>query len=133
MVISGHARDITSGHYSNLLDLAQVVTSHTTIDGLSRALALRMQRTLNFHVVTLGLYESSTGSIRLSAWDAGGAQRICESLPDHTCASRWCWKNQRSVLVQDLDAEFQLSVFLESLRKVGIRTYYVLPLTTTRR
>jgi formate hydrogenlyase transcriptional activator len=50
-----------------------------------------------------------------------------------SCASRWSWKNQRSVLVQDLDAEFPLPVFLESLRKVGVRTYYVLPLTTTRR
>jgi formate hydrogenlyase transcriptional activator len=31
-----------------------------------------------------------------------------------------------------LDAEPKLPVFLESLRKVGVRTYYVFPLTTTR-
>jgi len=124
--------DLTAGQYRNLLDLAQLVSSHTTIDELSSALALRLQHALNFDLVTLGLYDSSTGSIRLNAWNAGGEQRTCESLPAHTCASRWTWKNQRSVLVEDLSAEVQLPMFLESLRKIGVRTYYVLPLTTTR-
>jgi formate hydrogenlyase transcriptional activator len=133
MTVSACIRDLTPLYYRSLLDLAQLSTSHTTIDSLSCALALRMRVALDLHVVTLGLYEPSTGSILLSAWDAGGAQRIGESLPVHSCASRWCWKNQRSVLVHDLDAEFQLPVFLESLRKVGVRSYYVLPLTTTRR
>ncbi len=124
--------DLTTGQYRNLLDLAQLVRSHTTVDALSSALALRLQHAFNFDLVTLGLYDSSTGSIRLNAWKAGGEQRTCESLPAHTCASRWTWKNQRSVLVEDLSAELQLPIFLESLRKIGVRTYYVLPLTTTR-
>jgi transcriptional regulator with GAF, ATPase, and Fis domain len=125
-------RDLTAGQYRNLLDVAQLVSSHTTIDALSSALALRLQHALDFDLVTLGLYDSGTGSIRLNAWNAGGEQRTCESLPAHTCASRWTWKNQRSVLVEDLSAELQLPMFLESLRKIGVRTYYVLPLTTTR-
>jgi formate hydrogenlyase transcriptional activator len=133
MTIPGHIRNMTYGDYRNLLDLAQLVTSHTTVNGLSCAFALRLQHALNIDVVTLGLYDSCTESNRLSVWVAGGTQRTCESLPIDTCVTRWSWKNQRSVLVQDLGAEFQLPVFLESLRKVGIRTYYVLPLTTTCR
>jgi formate hydrogenlyase transcriptional activator len=128
-----HPYDLTAGHYGNLLDLAQLVTNHSTIDAFSCALALRLHDTLNFDVVTLGLYDASTESIRLSVWNTGGEQSAGESLPVHACASRWSWKNQRSVLVQDLATEFQLPVFLESLRKVGVRTYYVFPLTTTRR
>jgi formate hydrogenlyase transcriptional activator len=128
---SVHFSDLTSGQYRNLLDLAQLVISHTTIDTLFPALALRLRHSLNFDVVTLGLYDSNTESIRLNIWNAGGAQRTCESFPVHTCASGWSWKNQRSVLVQDLDAEPKL-VFLDPLRKIGVRTYYVLPLTTTR-
>ena len=49
----------------------------------------------------------------------------------HLC-KRMGWKNQHSVLVQDLDAEPKSPVFLESLRKLGVRTYYVFPLTTSR-
>jgi formate hydrogenlyase transcriptional activator len=124
--------DLTAGQYRNLLDLAQLVASHSTIDALFPTLSLRLQRALNFDVVTLGLYDASTESIHLNVWNADGAQTRCESLPVHTCASGWSWKNQRSVLVQDLDAEPKLPVFLESLRKNGVRTYYVLPLTTTR-
>jgi formate hydrogenlyase transcriptional activator len=131
--MTAHLHDLTASQYRNLLDLAQLVASHTTIDALSCALVPRLHHALNFDVVTLGLYDSSTGSIRLAVWNADGEQRACESLLVHACTSRWSWKNQRSVLIQDLDAEFQLPVFLESLRKVGVRTYYVLPLTTTRR
>jgi formate hydrogenlyase transcriptional activator len=133
MTAPAHLHDLTASQYRNLLDLAQIVASHTTIDALSCALVPRLHHALNFDVVTLGLCDSSTGSIRLAVWNADGAQRAYESLPVHTCTSGWSWKNQRSVLVQDLDAEFQLPVFLESLRKVGVRSYYVLPLTTTRR
>jgi formate hydrogenlyase transcriptional activator len=129
---SVHFADLTAGQYRNLLDLAQLAVSHTSIDALFQTLAVRLQRTLNFGVVTLGLYDSSAENIRLNLWSAGGEQTRRESLPVDGCASGWSWKSQRSVLLQDLDAEPKLPFFLESLRKNGVRTYYVLPLTTTR-
>jgi len=85
---------------------------------------------LNFEFVILGLYEPSTESIRLETWKAGEPQRKSQSIPVHTCVSGWVWKNQRSFLVHDLDTESKLPVFLESLRQLGVRTYYVFPLTT---
>ena len=36
------------------------------------------------------------------------------------------------MLIQDLDTETNLPVSLTSLRQLGVRTYYVLPLTTSR-
>ena len=124
--------DLTAGQYRNLLDLAQLAVSHTTTDALFPSLALRMRHSLNFDFVTLGLYDSSTESIRLNTWKAGDAQKRCESIPVHTPANGSSWKNQRSVLVQDLDAEPKLPDSLESLRKLGVRTYYVFPLSTSR-
>jgi formate hydrogenlyase transcriptional activator len=129
---SVHLSDLTVGQYGNLLDLAQLAITRTTIDALFPSLALRLHHALNFDVVTLGLYDSSTESIRLTVWKAGEAERRCEYLPVHACASGWAWKNQRSVLVQDLATEPTLPVFLQSLRQLGIRTYYVFPLTTRR-
>jgi len=129
---SVHLSDLTVGQYRNLLDLAQLAITRTTIDALFPTLALRLHHVLNFDVVTLGLYDSSTESIRLDTWKAGEAQKKVESIPVHTCASGWAWKNQRSVLVQDLEAEPKLPVFLQSLRQLGVHTYYVFPLTTSR-
>jgi len=129
---SGYLSDLTVGQYRNLLDLAQVAVSHPTTDVLFSTLALRLQQSLNFDFVTLGLYDASTESIRRETWKAGEAQKKCESIPVHTCASGWAWKNQRSVLIQDLDAEPRLPVFLQSLRQLGVHTYYVFPLTTSR-
>jgi formate hydrogenlyase transcriptional activator len=124
--------ELLVGQYSNLLDLAQLAISHPTTDDLFPTLALRLRHSLNFDFVTLGLYDSSKESILLDAWKAGHAQKRSESIPVYTCASGWAWKNQRSVLVQDLDNEHQLPAFLESLRQLGVRTYYVFPLTTRR-
>jgi formate hydrogenlyase transcriptional activator len=132
MFDSVHLPDLASGQYRNLLDLAQIAVSHKTTDALFSSLALLMRHPLGFDFVTLGLYDSSTESIRLNTWKARDAQRRCESIPVDACANGWAWKNQRSVLVQDLEVEPNLPVFLESLRKLGVHTYYVFPLTTSR-
>jgi len=129
---SVYSSELTVSQYSNLLDLAQLALRHRATDTLLPALALRLRHSLNFDFVTLGLYDSSTESIRLDIWKAGHAQKRCESIPVYTCASGWAWKNQRSVLVQDLDTEPKLPLLLESLRQLGVRTYYVFPLTTRR-
>ncbi len=129
---SVYLSDLTAGQYRNLLDLAQLAVSHPTADALFPTLALRLRESSNFDFVTLGLYDSGTESIRLDTWKAGEAQKRCESIPVRTCASGWAWKNQRSVLVQDLDTESKLPVFLESLRQLGVRSYYIFPLTTNR-
>src|ERR1017187_7196309 len=124
--------DLTVGQYRNLLDLAQLIVSHRTTDALFPTLALGLRSSLNFDFVTLGLYDSRTENIHLDTWKAGHVRKRCESIPVFTCVSGWAWKNQRSVLVQNLDTEPKLPVFLESLRQLGVRTYYVFPLTTSR-
>jgi len=129
---SVHYSDLTVGHYRNLLDLAQLAPSQRTIEALFPKLVIRLHHALNVEVVELGLYDSSAESIRLDVCKAGEAPRCRECLPVHACTSGWVWKNQRSVLVQDLDSEPKLPVFLESLRRLGIHTYYVFPLTTRR-
>ncbi|HEY4763097.1 MAG TPA: sigma 54-interacting transcriptional regulator [Candidatus Sulfotelmatobacter sp.] len=130
---SPDSSDLTVGQHLNLLDLVQIGLSQRTIGVLLPGLALRLHHASSFDVVTLGLYDSSAESIHLSICKAGEAESKCESLPADACAIGRVWKNQRSVLVQDLDAEPKLPVFLQSLRRLGVRTYYVFPLTTSRR
>ena len=122
--------DLTVGKYLSLLDLAHLGLSQRPIEALVPRLALRLHHIANFDVVTLGVYDPSVESIRLSACKVGDAERRCECLPVHACVNGSVWKNQRSLLVQDLSIEAKLPVFLESLRRLGVRTYYVFPLTT---
>ena len=44
---SGHLADLTVGQYRNLLDLAQLAITRTTIDALFPTLALRLHHALN--------------------------------------------------------------------------------------
>jgi GAF domain-containing protein len=130
---SVHSSDLTVSQYLNLLNLAQLALSQRAIEAFFPTLALRLHHALNFDVVTWGLCDPGAESIRLNVCKAGEAESRRECLPAHACASGWVWKNQRSVLVQDLDTEPKLPVFLQSLRRLGVRTYYVFPLTTSRR
>src|ERR1700674_2898731 len=125
---SVYLSELTSGQYRDLLDLTHLTVSHPTTDDLFPTWALRLHHALNFDFVTLGLYDSTAKSMRLDTWKAGDAQKICESVPVHSCASGWAWKNQRPVLVQDLDTEPRLPLFLGWLRRLGVRTYFVFPL-----
>src|SRR5450432_2285 len=102
---SVYLSELTVGQYSELFDLAQLAISHPTTDAFFSTLVLRLRHSLNFDFVTLGLYDSSKESIHLDAWKAGNAQERCESIPVYGGASGWTWKNQRSLLVQDLGTE----------------------------
>jgi formate hydrogenlyase transcriptional activator len=130
---SVHLSGLTVGQYRTLLDLAQLAITQTTINSIFPTWALRVQHALGFEVLTLGLYNSRTKSMRLNIWKGGEALSMSESHPVNSCASGWVWKTQRSVLLQDLATEHKLPAFLESLQQMGIRSYYVLPLTTVRR
>jgi formate hydrogenlyase transcriptional activator len=129
---SVYLSDLPVGRYPDLLDLTQLADKPTTMDDLFPALALRLERALRFDVLTLGLHNSHTENIHMNIWAAGEALSRSESLPVNSCASGWAWKTQRSVLVQDLATEPKLPISLESLQQLGIRSYYVLPLTTRR-
>jgi formate hydrogenlyase transcriptional activator len=132
-VDSVHLSDLTVSQYRSLLDLVQLLGSQLTTDALFPALALYLQQCFNFEVVTLGVYDVSAESIRVDTWKAGDAEKKREFIAVLNCTSGWAWKNQRSVLMRDLDSEPRLPIFLEALRQLGVRTYYVLPLTTSRR
>jgi formate hydrogenlyase transcriptional activator len=124
--------DLPLGQHRDLLDLAQLGNKLTTIDDLLPTLALRMRHALSLDVLTLGRHNSRAESIDVSMWMAGEALSRSESRPVDSCASGWAWKTQRSVLVQDLAAEPKLPVFFDSLQQLGVRSYYVIPLTTRR-
>ena len=129
---SVHSSSLTVGQYLNLLDLTQLAPSPRTTDALISKLALRLHHVANVDVITLGLYDSGAQRILLSLFKAGETERRCERLPADSCLSGQVWKNQRSVLVPDLDSAPELPALLDPLRRLGVRTYYVFPLTTSR-
>jgi transcriptional regulator with GAF, ATPase, and Fis domain len=129
---SAHSSDLTVGQHLNLLDLAQLAPGQRMMETLVPMLALRLHHALKFGVVTLGLYDSSAESGRLSVCKVGETESRSKCLPVQASSSWWVWRNQRSVLFQDLDTEPKLPVFLQSLRRLGVHTYYAFPLTTSR-
>jgi formate hydrogenlyase transcriptional activator len=130
MFDSAYLSDLPVGQHRDLLDLAELANKPTTMDKLFPTLALRLQHALSFDVLTLGLHNSRTENIHFNIWSAGLGLSKSESLPVNSCASGRAWKTQRSVLVEDLASEPKCPALLESLQQLGVRSYYVIPLTS---
>jgi formate hydrogenlyase transcriptional activator len=129
---SVYLSDLPVVQHRDLLDLAQLANKPTTIEDLFPFLTLRLQRALSFDVLTLGLHNARTENIHMNIWSAGVALSRSQLLPVNSCASGQAWKTQRSVLVEDLATEPKFPIFSESLQQLGVRSYYVIPLTTRR-
>jgi formate hydrogenlyase transcriptional activator len=129
---SVYLSDLPVSRHRDLRDLVRLASKPTTMDDLFPALALRLQDALRFDVLILGLPNSRKENIRMNIWTAGEALSRSESLPTNSCSCGWAWKRQQSILVQDLATEPRLPISLESLQQLGIRSYYVFPLTTKR-
>jgi len=129
---SVHSPVIKVGQYLNLPDPTQLTLRQRTMEGLFPTLSLGLSHALNVDVITLGLYDSSADSIGMNICKAGEMEGKRECLPADACTSGRVWKNQRSVLIQDLGTEPKLPFCLGSIRGLGVRTYYIFPLTTNR-
>jgi formate hydrogenlyase transcriptional activator len=122
----------TIGQYEDLFDFRHLAITRTSLEMMFDTLAFRLRQTLNVDVLTLGLCEPETECVRLHLWTANNATRG-QGVPIHQCAAGWVWSSQRSLLIQDLTTEQKLPDCLESLRQMGVRSYYVFPLTTSQR
>jgi formate hydrogenlyase transcriptional activator len=122
---------LAASEYPDLFDLRDLPITRPNVDTVFTTLALLLRLTLNVDVLTLGLCDPETENVRLRIWMDGKAPRS-ESVPFRNCASGWVWRTQRSMLIQDLSTEHNVPFSLESLRQFGVRSYYVLPLTTAR-
>src|ERR1700746_8467 len=65
-----------------------------------------------------------------TSWRANQPTGFPKELPVWESATGWCWQHQQELLFQNLGQEKRFPRVLEVLRSKGIRTYYVLPLTS---
>ena len=120
--------------YPALLEIAQIIASHRTLDELLRDLAPLLHPVIRFHFMTLMLHDEKRDVMRLHTLEGEGMRFRAglEASMDES-ASAWIWQNQQPFVVEDVEKVPAGDPRIERMRKYGVRSSCGLPLTTPRK
>jgi formate hydrogenlyase transcriptional activator len=120
--------------YRALLDAADLIVLHSTLPELFHQLAKRLRQVTPYDVVNFVLHEDGRHVMRISIWENVTPEQspVPMRLEIDDPASAWVWQRQEPLLIADLHAETRFSELLNVLRKRGLKSYCVLPMTTAQ-
>ena len=121
--------------YSALLEIAQVIASHRTLDELLSGLAGLLHPLIGFQYMTLMLHDEKRDVMRLHTLEGEGLLSFQPGMevPMEESASAWIWRNQKPFVVEDVEKASQTDLRIQRMRMYGVRCSCGLPLTTPRR
>ena len=120
--------------YNILLDVADVVCSRQPPRELFRDLLPRLRSTLSCDFLSFSLHDPSRNTMQIYLWTGADPwPDSAEELPLEQSAVGWVWRSQQVLSVDDVDGEQRFKPALRRLRERGMRSYCVLPLTTSQR
>ena len=120
--------------YSILLDVADVVCSRQQPGELFRVLLPLLRTTIPCDFLNYAVPDSPRNSIHIHLWNGSGPwPDVGEETAMKESAIGWVWKKQQTLVLEDLEHEHRFAEEVHGLRMRGMRSYCILPLTTSRR
>lgn len=120
--------------YETLLEVAGSTVSQVGLSDLFRDLLQRLKDVGKFDFLNLVLHDPNRKVMRMNVLQALIPVTIPKSheLPIGDSPAGWVWENQKPLLLRNLADESRFSTYIRMIREIGIRTYYVFPLTTAK-
>jgi len=119
-----------SRRYEALLEMADLMVRHHTLPELYHEVAVGLRKVADFQFLNLSLYHPEHNAMKLHFLEGEPASGLPKELPVLEAPGGWVWQHQQELMVENLEKETRFPRVLEVLRSKGIRTYYVLPLTS---
>jgi formate hydrogenlyase transcriptional activator len=116
--------------YEALLEMADLIVRHQTLPELYHEMALGLRKVADFKFLNFSLYHPENKLMQLYYLEGDPASGFPTVLPVDESPTGWSWQHQQELIFHNLEHEVRFPRMLEELRSRGIRTYYVLPLTT---
>jgi formate hydrogenlyase transcriptional activator len=121
--------------YRALLEISESIATHRDLSALFHAIAQRLHRLVTFDFIGLALPDADRNVVRLHVLESSLPTEVKEGFefsidePTHQIV----WEQQKALVVSDLEFDTRFSRNVELLRKEGIRSFCLLPLTTAQR
>ena len=121
--------------YQALVEVSHSIASHPELPGLFEDLLQRLQARLRFDYINLVLHDAASNMMRLNVLQATLPVTVPLSLalPVEDIPAGWVWQHQQPLLIRNLEEETRFEPAVKLYRESGLRTYYVVPLTTPQR
>jgi formate hydrogenlyase transcriptional activator len=121
--------------YRALLEISESIATHRDLPALFHAIAQRLHRLVTFDFIGLTLPDVNRDIVRLHVLESSIPTEVKEGFefsieePTHQVV----WEQQKALVVTDLEFDTRFPRSVDLLRKVGIRSFCLLPLTTAHR
>ena len=116
--------------YEALLEMADLIVRHNGLDDLLPAIARRLRAVADFQFLNFSLHDAKTGLMRLHWWQSGPGSVLPSEIPVLESPSGWVWMHQQELVFPHVESETQFPLVLGPLSQYGMRTYFVMPLTS---
>jgi formate hydrogenlyase transcriptional activator len=121
--------------YRALLEISESIATHRDLPALFHAIAQRLHRLVTFDFIGLTLPDADRTTVRLHVLESSLPTEVKEGFefPIEEATQEIVWEQQKALVVTDLEFETRFPRNVELLRKEGIRSFCLLPLTTAHR
>jgi formate hydrogenlyase transcriptional activator len=127
----------SSSRSQALLQVAESIAHHRDLAELFHDLAGRLHDVAHFDYLNLVLHDPERQVMRLHLLEALQERpthlRVGQELPIGSTPSGWVLETQNAFVVSDVETEASFPSLMEALRKEGVRSFCVVPLTTAQR
>jgi formate hydrogenlyase transcriptional activator len=121
--------------YRALLEISESIATHRDLHALFHAVAQHLHRLVTFDFIGLTLPDADRDIVRLHVLESSLPTEVKEgfefSIEEAT--HQIVWEQQKALVVTDVEFDTRFPLNVELLRKVGIRSFCLLPLTTAQR
>jgi formate hydrogenlyase transcriptional activator len=121
--------------YKALVEIARAIASHHNQTELFSELAHHLRQVVRFDYLCVILHEPAHNVMRLYLLEGARHKNIepgAEFSVEESYAG-WVWQHQQPCLINNLDEETRFPKSLEILRQHLVKSYYVLPVSTSQR
>jgi formate hydrogenlyase transcriptional activator len=121
--------------YRALLQISESIATHQDLPSLFHAIAERLHRLVSFDFIGLTLPDTDRNTVRIHVLESSLPTEVKEGfeLPIEEAAHEIVWQQQKALVVSDLEFETRFPRNVELLRKEGMKSFCLLPLTTAQR
>jgi formate hydrogenlyase transcriptional activator len=121
--------------YEALVEVSHSIASHPDLPGLFHDLLQRLRPVLRFDFLNLVLHDPASNMMRLNVLEAVMPVTVPLSLalPIEDSPAGWVWQQQEPLLIPNLNEETRFAPAVRLYLESGLKSYYVLPVTTPQR
>ena len=119
--------------YEALLQLADLMVHRHDVGELFPELTAKLHQVVVFELAGVSLHDPLKNTLSLRVWEGGPTGTTPRELPIEGTTAGWVWENQQPLAFADVQEESGFAAGFDILKKMGIRSFCELPLSTKQR